>query len=135
LPEPRRRPPPGRPYIPALLVLLLGAALAGCSLAGPSDHSFAPALGDRDEAVAPAKGEPDQRLKAKLEADTQSCKSIAKQKGISSILAMVKSANRKNTDLDYIACMRKKGWRVEGEPDLAPGAVGSDADQAPPSNE
>src|SRR6185503_12037731 len=102
---------PQRPPLPRLLaaafgVCLLGAALLGCSLAGPREIAFAPAK------EPPAARDPDAIAK-KIEADATTCRSIARQKGMSSLLAMAKSANRDNTDKDYIACMKKKGYKIE----------------------
>lgn len=94
----------------ALTPWLLGIALSGCSLAGPSEHSFS--------AAEIAKSKPDaksEQITAKMQSDRDDCRSQAKLRGISSVLAIIRSADRSNTDKEYIACMQKKGYKIEGE--------------------
>jgi hypothetical protein len=67
----------------------------------------------------------------KLEIDRAACQSEAKQKGFGSILAIIKSANRANTDKDYIACMKRKGYAVEDGSETTAGKAAEGASQAP----
>lgn len=98
-----------KPGVAALLSWLLGLAVAGCSLAGPSDRSFTPAVLQKSKEVD------EERAAAKMKQDQETCRSQAKLRGISSVLAIIRSADKSNTDKEYIACMKKKGYGVEGE--------------------
>ncbi len=91
----------------ALLLWLLGLAVAGCSLAGPSDRSFTPAVLEKSKEVD------EERAAAKMKQDQETCRSQAKMRGVSSILAIIRSADKSNTDKEYIACMKKKGYGVQ----------------------
>ena len=106
-----------------LALWLLGLGLSGCSLAGPSERSFTRAVAEDDNAPSPG-GE---AAAKKLEADRTACQSEARQKGVRSVLAILKSADRRNTDKDYVDCMKKKGYMTEE----APGTSASKAAQGP----
>ncbi len=112
-------------------ISLLAPALTGCSLAGPSDVAFqakapsAKALKEYD------KEDIEERLAEKMETDAASCRSVARQKGIRSLLAIAQSVNQRNTDAAYKACMKKKGYKIQGEVEAPEEEVSPDADKAP----
>jgi hypothetical protein len=111
----------------ALASWLLGLALSGCSLAGPSDRSFTPAV--LDDETKSASGE---AAAKKLESDQTHCRSEARQRGVRSVLAIIRSADRKNTDKDYIDCMKGKGYRVEEGTEASTVKAAPGTSQAPP---
>ncbi len=125
----------------ALSILLLGAPLAGCSLAGPSsDIAFTPKPPKANpeappKARAATQEDMAERMNAKMAADAEACRSVARHKGIRSLLAIAQSVNPRNTDESYIACMKKKGYNVAGEADKPDEDVESNADQLPQSPE
>jgi len=125
----------------ALSVLLLAPALAACSLAGPSsDIAFTPKPPKANpkappKARAAAQEDAAERMNAKMQADAAACRSVARQRGIRSLLAIAQSVNPRNTDQSYIACMKKKGYNIAGEADKPDEEVESTADQVPESPE
>jgi hypothetical protein len=98
----------------------------GCSLSGPSERTFAPAVLN-DE----AKSTGSEAASKKLEADRATCKSEARQRGIRSVLAIIRSADRSNTDKDYIDCMKGKGYKVEEGPETSTGKAPPGTNQVP----
>lgn len=116
----------------AICIWLLGAGLSGCSLAGPSEVAFRPAKPPPAKLKASlSEEEVAERMQAKMEADGKACRGIARQRGVRSLLAIAQSANPRNTDRAYIACMKKKGWKVEGEVETPEEDLDAGADQAP----
>jgi hypothetical protein len=114
-----------------LSISLLVPALSGCSLAGPSDVAF--------EAKAPSakalkqydKEDIEERLAEKMETDAAGCRSVARQSGIRSLLAIAQSVNQRNTDAAYKACMKKKGYKIQGEVEAPEEEVSPNADMVP----
>ena len=109
---------------------LLGLALSGCSLSGPSEHTFTPAVLNEE-----ARSAGSEAVAKKIETDRTACQSEARQRGIRSVLAIVKSADRSNTDKDYVECMKGKGYKVEGEPETSTVKAAPGTNQPPASNE
>jgi hypothetical protein len=110
-----------------LALWLLGLGLSGCSLAGPSERSFTRAVAEDDDAPSPG-GE---AAAKKLEADRATCQTEARQKGIRSVLAIIKSADRRNTDKDYVDCMKKKGYTIDEGSGMSASKAAQGASQIP----
>jgi hypothetical protein len=114
-----------------LSISLLVLALSGCSLAGPSDVSFQAKAPSAKALKQYDKEDIEARLAEKMEADVASCRSVARQKGVRSLLAIAQSVNQRNTDAAYKACMKKKGYKIQGEVETEEEEVSPDADKAP----
>ena len=115
----------------ALCIVLLGSALSGCSLAGPPDVVFTPAQAPAKVEAASA-ADVDPRVRAKMQKDAEDCRRIARERSVRSLLAIAQSINPRNASEAYIACMNKKGYRAEGQPEKAVEETGgTDADVAP----
>jgi hypothetical protein len=100
-----------KPGVAFSLSLWLGLGLSACSLAGPSEHSFTPPVFEKPKHDADANVTSMQHMKA----DADNCRSQAKMKGVSTVLAIIRSADQRNTDQAYIACMQKKGYKLKGD--------------------
>jgi hypothetical protein len=110
-----------------LALWLVGVGLAACSLAGPSERSFTRAVAEDDD-DEPSPGE---EAAKKLEYDRTICQAEARQKGIRSVLAILKSADRRNTDKDYVDCMKKRGYVTEEASGMSAGKEAQGQGQTP----
>jgi hypothetical protein len=124
--------------IAGLAAAALGLALSGCSLAGPSNHTFLTAAG-QPIPPAPANASPwtgpgqvkTKKVKTKagetakpapaaapvdpgvaLAAAVSACKDTTRDKGIKSITAIFSHLRPEAVDQDYIDCMKGKGYTV-----------------------
>jgi hypothetical protein len=115
-----------------LSISLLVPALSACSLAGPSSDVAFQAKAPSKKALAEYdKEDIEAAMAEKMEKDVASCRSVARQKGIRSLLAIAQSVDRRNTDAAYKACMKKKGYKIQGEVEAPEEEVSPDADKAP----
>lgn len=99
-----------KPGVAVVILSWLGLGLAACSLAGPSDRSFTPPVLEK------SKQDTDEtEIRMRMKADAENCRKQAKMRGISSVLAIIRSADKRNTDKEYIDCMAKKGYKPQGD--------------------
>jgi hypothetical protein len=117
--------------IAGLVVLALGLALSGCSLAGPPNHTFLTTPGQQASAAESTDASDSKGKKTKtktgkdaktpkpptdpaeaLTAATNACKEATRNKGIKSITAIFSHLRPEAVDQDYIDCMKGKGYTV-----------------------
>lgn len=87
-----------------LAVCLLGMLASACSLVEPRPKNFT--LVDQRPAKAEEAGNT-------LQAAELACKEETKKKGIASIANIFSRLRKGAADEDYVACMKRRGYKVE----------------------